>query len=59
MHNDRFAPESYEDFLCRGKSRSEIATIRQRLADEETRRQIEEAEELAHIEERQAAEASR
>lgn len=56
---DRNEPMSYEDFLCQGKSARECAEIRQRLADEETRREMEEADELAHLEERQAAEASR
>ena len=35
MSTDRFTPESYEDFLCRGKTARECAEIRDRLAREE------------------------
>ena len=32
---DRFAPESYEDFLCHGKTARECAEIRERLRIDE------------------------
>jgi len=35
MNADRFAPESHEDFLCRGKTAREAAEIRERLARED------------------------
>ena len=41
--NDRFAPESYEDYLCRGKTSRECAEIRQRLKDADDLQAIEEA----------------
>lgn len=33
--SDRFAPESYEDFLCHGKTAQECTEIRRRLQEQE------------------------
>lgn len=42
---DRFAPESYEDFLCRGKTAAECADIRARLAEQDRKSEEKEREE--------------
>jgi len=43
MSADRFAPEPYEDFLCRGKTVQEVAEIQRRQKEQEAALQAERA----------------
>lgn len=54
QHTDRFAPESYEDFLCRGKTSRECAEIRDRLNRAEREPSEDDRDELARLQMRDA-----